>query len=112
MPTSMTKFNPENKETMTIGDCLLPAMAITEQEDADQYYKDYVAFIQKHFDKEPPSNEPEQVARINLAYFAGYYDHETRDRIERLFNCAHLVFGKVKAGHPTPQEAFDAGMWW
>lgn len=49
----MTKFNPDNKESLTYAECLGPAMLITEPEDAAQYLKEYVSFIQKCFDKEP-----------------------------------------------------------
>lgn len=40
----MTKFNPDNKPTdqLTFGDILHPAMAITDQVDADQYLDAYI----------------------------------------------------------------------
>jgi hypothetical protein len=36
----MTKFNPENKEALTYGECLDPAMKITDEADAKQYFAD------------------------------------------------------------------------
>ena len=49
----MTIFNPENKDILTYGECLGPAMSITDQADADQYYDTYVNYIDKKFIKEP-----------------------------------------------------------
>lgn len=109
----MTKFNSENKEILTYGDCLKPAMEITDETDAIQYKKDYIAYIQKSLDKKPDPNSKtaKETVNINLGYFAGYYDDKTRERIERLFNCSHPVFGSIKSnGRPTAQESFDAGV--
>ena len=107
----MTQFNPDKKQTMTYGETLGPAMEITGQEDADQYLENYVAFMQKYLDREPRSDgmTAEQIAKINLGCYAGYYDHETRLRVEKLFKCSHPVFGAAATGQPTPEEAFEAG---
>lgn len=107
----MTQFNPDNKEVLTYGECLHPAMKITDKEDAKQYFASYVDFIQKHLDKEPNENglTAEQIAKQNLGYFAGYYDNETRLRVEELFECSHPIFGNAKNGTPTPEEAFEMG---
>ena len=103
----MTKFNPENKETLTYGECLEPAMKITDPEDARQYMAEYVKFIAKH---DCGKNTPEEVAKQNLGYYAGYYDNETRMRVEMLFTCAHPVLGSIKQnGIPTSLEAFECG---
>lgn len=93
----MTTFNPENKDSLTYRECLQPAMSIREEADADQYFAAYVAFIQRSLDKEPRKDNmtAAQIARINLGYYAGYFDTETRERIYRLFACTHPVFGKL-----------------
>lgn len=107
-----TKFNPENKETMTRGEVLGPAMKITDQADADQYLNDYVAFTQNALDIKPRTDGMTaiQIAKINLGYFAGYYGNKTRERVERLFKCQHPIFGSItKNGPPTAREAFEAG---
>lgn len=109
----MTKFNPDNKAKLTYGECLAPAMTITDQADADQYLKDYKAFIQKSLDVEPNSKglTAEQIALSNLGYYAGYYDTDTRIRVERLFRTAHPIFGSVEAnGAPTPEQALAEGL--
>lgn len=106
----MTKFNPQNKEILTFGECLEPAMKITEQEDADQYFLEYVNYIQKFLDIEPRNDNKSayDIAKINLGY---YYDNKTRERVEELFFCSHPIFGKIKDnGSPTPQQAFKAGV--
>ncbi|MEM1083263.1 MAG: hypothetical protein AAGI48_04010 [Verrucomicrobiota bacterium] len=107
----MTKFNPNNKETLTYAESLGPAMAITDPEDAQQYLGDYIDFIQRALDKEPRGDNrtAAEIAAINLGYYAGYYDQETRERVERLFDCSHPVFGRAEDGAPTPKEALAAG---
>lgn len=104
----MTKFNPENKTTLTYSECLSPAMGITDQADADQYKAAYIKF-QSQFSNEKYT--PEQVVNINLGYYAGYYSDEVRARVERLFHCSHPIFGSIKDnGAPTNEQAFNAGL--
>jgi hypothetical protein len=70
----MTKFNPENKKVLTYGECLGPAMEITNEIDAKQYLLYYVSFIQKEINKNPRDDmTAEQIAKTNLGYYAGYY---------------------------------------
>lgn len=83
----MTKFNPENKKSLTYGECLHPAMEITDESDAQQYLADYIAYIKTSPCKDGMAGE--QIASANLGYFAGYFDNETRERVERLFKCSH-----------------------
>ena len=92
----MIKFNPENKEILTYGECLSPAMEITNSEDAEQYLNDYIAFIQKSLDAEPRTNNmsASDIARHNLGYFSGYYDSEISERVKKLFGCKHPILDK------------------
>lgn len=87
----MTKFNPDNKETLTYGECLSPIFKIVDKADAIQYKRDYIAFIQKALDKEPNKDglTAEQIANSNIGYYAGYGSNESRKVIEYLFECAH-----------------------
>lgn len=107
----MTFFNPEGKDALTYRDCLDPAMKITDVDDALQYFRAYVAYIQNCLNHEPHTDgkTAAEIARINLGYYAGYYDNETRKRVERLFSCAHPIFGKATKGKPTAEAAFDLG---
>jgi len=109
----MTKFNPENKETLTFGECLGPAMEITNPKDAQQYFTDYVKYTQTFLDKDPRDDNmtAEEICKTNLGYYAGYYSDETRVRVEKLFMCSHPVFGSIKDnGSPTAEEAFNMGV--
>ena len=108
----MTKFNKDNKDVLTYEECLGPAMKITNKKDAEQYLADYIKFIEKIQELEPDveQDSAESIAKSNLGYYAGYYSNEVRERVEKLFCCAHPVFGSIKEnGIPTPQEAFDMG---
>lgn len=98
---------------VTIGDKYRPAMEITEQADADAYWKRMVehnmacaAAEGKHQTRE----EAERIERGNVGYFAGYYGLETQERVERLFMAVHPVFGSVKGPQMTAEEILHAGM--
>jgi hypothetical protein len=96
------------KDTTTIGDMYHPAMAITDQAEADAYFERLVEYSMREWGKS--REEAEQTQKSNLGYFAGYYDSETRERVERLFHCSHPVFGSIaEKGAPTPEEALEAG---
>lgn len=104
----MIKFNPENKETLTYGEALRPTIEIKDKAEAQEYLRNYAAYIQKFLDKEPAlkGRTAIQIAKINIGYFAGYYDDETNKRVQELFDTVHPIFGSM---NPTPQEAFDTG---
>jgi len=96
------------RDDITIGDKYQPAMQITEQTEADAYFELCVAHTIRV--RGLAREEAEQIERQNLAYFAGYFTAEIRERVERLFQCAHPVFGAIAAhGQPTAGQAFDAG---
>lgn len=91
----MIRFNPDNKEVLTYGEALGPAMEITKQKEADQYLADYTAYIQTHLDKKPRTDghTAEWVAKQNIGYWTGYCDTKIAQRAQRLFHCVHPVFG-------------------
>ena len=93
---------------LTIGEVYEPAMEISDQEEADAYFLILEADLRRHG---KTTNQARDIARQNLGYFAGYYDSATRKRVERLFKCAHPVFGSIAAcGQPTADAALLAGM--
>lgn len=97
---------------MTIGEAYGPAMKITTVEDAQTYLKFLVADYLKGR-PELTHEQAEAIQKQNLGYYAGYYDNETRARVERLFACEHPIFGSIEAnGAPTPEEAFRKGQEW
>lgn len=108
----MTKFNPENHDKLSYGECLEPAMAITDQADADQYKAAYIKYTEQFLvnGKSDSGLTAEQIVNQNLGYFAGYYSDATRARVEKLFKCYHPVFGPIaENGSPTAKEAFEMG---
>lgn len=89
----MTKFNPENKarKLLTVGDVLGPAMKITDKEDADQYFEAYIQHVEYTLSKQVEHVDRktlEEIAKQSIGYYAGYYDNEIRERVEKLFNCS------------------------
>lgn len=94
-------------QVITIRDKYAPAMEITDPEEAASYFEECV---QHQMSFGTDRVEAEKIERVNLGYYAGYYDHETRERVERLFDCAHPVFGKAADHKPTVEQAFAAGL--
>lgn len=100
---SMNKL-PEN---LTIGEAYGPAMEITEQAKADEYFELLVQRAMKFHKGNRGKAEAQE--KSNLGYYAGYYDSETRARVEKLFSCTHPIFGPISKGTPTAEEAFEMG---
>jgi hypothetical protein len=93
----------------TMGELYDPAMKITDQDEADAYFQGLVKWHVERWGKLPA--EAETIVKSNLGYYAGYWDADTRRRVERLFKCEHPVFGSIaKNGQPTPEAAFAAGV--
>ena len=96
------------KDDSTIREKYGPAMEIQTQEEADAYFEECVQQMIRRSGK--TRAEAETTERANLGYYAGYYDNETRERVERLYHCSHPVFGAIaKNGPPTAQEALSVG---
>jgi hypothetical protein len=89
----------------TIDETYGPGMTIMDQDEADAYLAGLVLASARDGLTEP---EATALHRENLGYYAGYYGRETRERVLRLFNAIHPVFGLVM--NPTPQQAYDAGI--
>ena len=94
------------KKEMTIGELYRPAMEITDEAEASRYFEDLVQYGMSYGQSR---EEAENIQRSNLGYFAGYYDNDTRLRVEKLFACSHPIFGKASSGIPTADKAFEAG---
>lgn len=81
-------------------------MEATDQASANKVFEIIVA---EHLKARPQDSraEAERIQRENLGYLAGYYDHETRVKLETLFGAVHPIFGSVvKHGEPSPECAF------
>ena len=88
---------------ITIGEKYGPAMQITDPEKAREYWEACVEHCMR-FGK--TRAEAESIERSNLGYYAGYYDSETVQRVLKLFDAGHPIFG---ATLPTADEALTAG---
>jgi hypothetical protein len=109
----VTQFNPQNKDSLTYGECLKPIFKIMEKEDAMQYKRDYIVFIQKDIElnqKDADGKTAEEIANNNIGYYTGYCSAVERARIEDLFECKHPIFGSIKEnGLPLIPQAFAIG---
>lgn len=94
-------------ENITIGEKYDPAMTITDPDEAVAYFE---ACVRHTMSFGTSREEAESIERQNLGYYAGYYSHETRLRVERLFNCSHPYFGKAEGGAPSFEAAIQAGI--
>jgi hypothetical protein len=84
-------------------------MLIKGEADAEAYLDLLVVeHMQAHV--ELTREQAVKIERENLAYYAGLCSNETRERVERLFKCAHPVFGSIAInGPPAPEEAESMG---
>lgn len=94
----------EFKEGATIGEMYGPAMEIQTKEEADAYLESLVQWAMTRWGKS--REEATAAEKSNLGYYSGYYDNETAQRVMRLFDCAHPIFGTTR---PTPAEALGMG---
>jgi hypothetical protein len=92
----------------THGELLGAAMQVQTVEEAQAYFAAYVDRLgELHYLTEetvPLRPVLEDQARRQIAYFAGYYDQATYDRVLRLYGLAHPVFGTE---YPTPEVAME-----
>jgi hypothetical protein len=70
------------------------------------FVEDPTTFTDFAVEGETKIEAAERLERVNLGYFAGYYDTETAQRVLTLFKAAHPIFGTVA---PTPEQALEAG---
>lgn len=92
-------------DKMTIGELYNPAMKITTQNEATEYLK---MLIERRLRVSPMNeNEAMKCELGNLGYYAGYFDPETYERVQRLFNCQHPIFGSL---YPDANDAYKKGL--
>ena len=96
------------KKNITGGEKYDPAMKIATKAEADKYLEEC---IQHNLECNPGRSreKAEEIERDNIAYYAAYCTHETRLRVEELFECAHPVFGKASEGRPSPEQVLEHG---
>ena len=96
-------------DKITYGDKYHPAMEIHDQDEADEYFE---ALVEHNMRVTKRSREDaEEIERGNLGYWAGYFGPDTRARVERLFHCAHPIFGAIaEVGQLPLEEIYDMGL--
>lgn len=96
------------RERVTVQDKYGPAMLIEDQTEAHLYFDACVRHSMTV--AQITREQAEEIERANLGYYAGYYGDDVRARVERLYRCAHPIFGPIASrGKPTPEQAFAAG---
>ena len=92
---------------VTFGEKYEPAMKMESAAAAAHYFELCV----EHTMIVRPTDDralAESIERQNLGYYASYYDHATRERVERLFSCEHPIFGPT-SNNVTPERAMRLG---
>lgn len=85
------------------------AIAVQDQDRADELFEEMVlAAIAGGLAL--GRERAEEATRRALGYYAGYFDHETRLRVERLFRCEHPYFGAAAKGPVGWRRAFAIGL--
>ena len=92
----------------TYGQKYDPIKDITTQTEADEYFENLVAenMSQNHNTRA----EAVEIEKHNIGYWSGYYSEELQERVERLFNCIHPIFGSINDKEKRePKNAFALG---
>jgi hypothetical protein len=89
---------------ITIGEKYGPAMKVKTKAEARLYFEACVRHNMAAGNH--TREEAERVEMANIGYYAGYYDSETMERVNRLFGTTHPVFGSVR---PTAEQAIQKG---
>jgi len=99
---------PDFSKKLTVGQAFDPAMKITDQAEADEYFEALVKFSMDKAGK--TREEAEAIQKSNLGYYSGYYDQETMARVQKLFNCVHPIFGGIEQPKNfTAKDIFEMG---
>ena len=91
----------------TYGEQFTEALACKTKEEASAYLEEEILCTMNMSGR--THDEAKEMVLSNLGYMAGYYDHETAQKINRLFGAVHPVFGSAHY-HKTLEEAFEAGI--
>lgn len=76
----------------TIGEVYGPVIEITTEEDARAYLEELITERMQLFNE--TRDRAAYIVHLNLGYYSGYFSEETRQRIQKLFDVSHPVFGK------------------
>lgn len=82
-----------------------PAMKVQTEAEAQKYIEACIEHCMRVANR--TRAEAEHIEKTNIGYWTGYCDHDTADRVMRLFGCEHPFFGR---DHPTPEKVFAMGL--
>ena len=83
----------EDTQLITFGDIFNKALEIAKTGDKDRcqlFLKSYSEYISS--ENNINIDKAVDIVKSNLGYFAGYYDRETYDIINNMYNAVHPVF--------------------
>lgn len=86
-------MNFEDIQLITVGDIFNKALEIAKTGDKERcqlFLKSYAEYISSK--NNISIDKATDNAKANLGYFAGYYDRETYDIINSMYNAIHPVF--------------------
>lgn len=93
----------------TYADVLNPLFNITDEEEAKEFFNDYVHWLEAA-DRQLTHEKALDVAKSNVGYWGGYQSVDVRMRIERLLDVEHPYLGKAKEKQYTPEEILQMGI--
>ena len=82
------------------------AMKVETEDDADIIFGMLVSNCMR--ETGDTREECEALQRKNLGYYAGYYDKQTRTKVEKWYNAVHPYLGAADLDL-TPEEIFQIG---
>lgn len=103
-----SKIGVKFQEGPTYRDLLDPLFKITDEEEAKEFFNDYVHWLEA--DGQLTHEKALDVAKSNVGYWGGYQSVDVRMRIERLLDVEHPYLGKAKEKQYTPEEILQIGI--
>ena len=99
---------PDHK-CCTSGEQFDAAMKCETREEAEEWLEGETRHLVDYHEKSVP--EAIEIIKSNLGYMAGYYEHETAQKVHRLFNAVHPVFKSANYHRTvTSEQAFKIGL--
>lgn len=100
----------EGKTLETMGEIFNTALDVAKTGNSDRCQKFLTSYVE-YIVSESNLNvaEAENIAKSNLGYFAGYYNSEVYETINKAYGAVHPVFG----GNPfdlSPEEVYKWGL--
>ena len=102
-------MNYRGKQYNTMGEVFDLALRLDKKDpdgEAKDFFHEYVNYISivNHYNWD----KSVECAKSNLGYFAGYYNRETYDIINKVYKAQHPIFG-CNPFDVSPEEAFNKG---